>query len=603
MSPLLLASISLLAPTAAATLLAVAHPLRNARGIAPILSLLAVIVSLAASVLLLVEVLGGASAQWVVTWLPGFEGKAVGEVGLKVDGVSASMLVVVTFVAFCVQLFSIKYLEGEPAKAIGRYFTYQSLFVVSMGLLVLAPNLLQLFIGWELVGVTSYLLIGHYFRKPSAAKAAVKAFWVTKLADVGLMFALFVLYVQTGTFDWSAPLTVAAATTVSLLLLVAVAGKSAQFPLHIWLPDAMEGPTPVSALLHAATMVAAGVFLIVRAWPIFEAAPLTGTVMAYSGAFTAVFAAFLAVVQTDIKKMLAYSTCSQLGYMVAALGAGSILGGYFHLLTHAGFKALLFLAAGNVIHAVHSNEMGKMGGLGKPMKVTATVFIIGALALAGVPGLSGAFSKDLVLEAVAARGLWVPYALLLLGVPLTAFYMGRAALRTFFGPPSEAAAHAHEAPASMLLPVVLLAVPALGAGYFGAHLAGLVGATYAFHVGGTAIAATVLALGGLGAAWAVDASAGFALAVDRATGAIHRFARKALVDRAWEFGFRKLFLPVGEAAAWVDRYIVDALVNAVGAGVLAAGRKVRPIQTGYVHDYLWAVTSAVVLLALWGVFA
>jgi NADH-quinone oxidoreductase subunit L len=603
MSTIQLALLALAAPAAAATVLALVAPLRNSGRGAIALSLLGISVSLFASFALLWQVaMGAPAAEVVLPWLPGATAQPVAEIGVRVDGVSATMLAAVALVAFCVQLFSVRYLEGEPGKAIGRYFTYQSLFVVSMGILVVAPNLLQLFAGWELVGVTSYLLIGHYFRKPSAARAAVKAFWVTKLADVGLLFALLVVYLETSTFRWDLPMTASAAVAATLLLFLAVAGKSAQFPLHIWLPDAMEGPTPVSALLHAATMVAAGVFLIVRAWPLFVLAPFTGEVMAYVGAFTAVFAAALAVVQSDIKKMLAYSTCSQLGYMVAALGAGSVMGGYFHLLTHAAFKALLFLAAGNLIHAVHSNELGAMGGLGKKMKVTAVTFIVGALALAGVPGLSGAFSKELVLDAVAAKGLWIPYALLMVGVGLTALYMGRAVVRAFFGPPSEAAAHAHEAPLSMLVPVAVLAVPALGAGFLGGGLGRLIGVEYAFHLSPTGIAAMALSLGGLGLAWASTRGGVAAAFSAQLTASIDRVAQGAWVDRAWQAGFYKAFLPVAQLASWFDRYVVDALVNALGAGVLVAGRRLRPIQTGNLRDYLLAVSGAVAVFALWGVF-
>ncbi len=603
MSPLDLAVVALFSPAAVAAVLAVVAPLRRSGRAASALSILGVTVSLGAAVALLAAMVGGApSAEVIVPWMPGAGGRPMAEIGLRVDGLSASMLVVVALVAFCVQVFSVRYLEGEPSKAIGRYFTYQSLFVFSMATLVIAPNLLQLFIGWELVGVTSYLLIGHYFRKPSAARAAVKAFWVTKFADVGLMFALFILFAETGTFRWDLPLGATAATVTTLLLLVAVAGKSAQFPLHVWLPDAMEGPTPVSALLHAATMVAAGVFLVVRAWPLFEAAPLTGDVMAWLGAITAIFGALLAVVQTDIKKMLAYSTCSQLGYMLVALGAGSMLGGYFHLLTHAAFKALLFLAAGNVIHAVHSNEMGAMGGLSRKMRWTTAAFIIGALALAGVPGFAGAFSKDLVLESAWERGLYGPWVLLLAGVPLTAFYMGRAVLRTFFGRPSTAAEHAHEAPASMLFPLVLLSIPALGAGWLGGQLSQLLGTQYAFHLGLNAGLATVFALGGLGFAWSVHRGGAMAALAARATGGIEALAQGAWINRGWEFAFHRVLLPVASVAAWVDRYVVDALVNALGAGVLVAGRRLRPVQTGNVRDYLLAVASAVVLLAIWGIF-
>ena len=601
MGPVSLALLAVLGPAAVAVVLALAPGLRARWQVAAGLSVSAAAVSLAAAAGALWGFVRTGPAEVVVPWLPGAAGP-LAELGVRVDGTSATMLVAVTLVALCVQVFSVGYLHGEPGKAIGRYFTYQSLFVFSMGSLVVAPNLLQLFLGWELVGVTSYLLIGHYYRKHSAARAAVKAFWVTKAADVGLLLALMALRVETGTFAWTAAVTGGAATFIALMLLLAVMGKSAQFPLHVWLPNAMEGPTPVSALLHAATMVAAGVFLVVRTYPLFEASPTALLVMAHVGGFTALFGALLAVVQTDIKRLLAYSTCSQLGYMLAALGAGAVLGGYFHLLTHAAFKALLFLAAGNVIHAVHSNEMTDMGGLAKPMRWTAAAFTVAALALAGLPGLSGGFSKELVLDGVAARGLWAVYAALLAAVPLTAFYMGRAVLRTFHGAPSHAAAHAHEAPASMLGPVLLLLVPTVGGGFLAGPLATALGLTWHFHVSATSVAATALALLGLVAAWAAGREGALARALAGATAGVRRLADAALVDRLYEAGFRGGLLRVAAVAAWVDRYVVDALMNALGAGVLAAGRRVRPLQTGLVSDYVFVVASGVVLLVLWGAF-
>nr|MBP6608394.1 NADH-quinone oxidoreductase subunit L [Deltaproteobacteria bacterium] len=464
-SPVSLALIALLAPGAVALLLAVATPLRNRKS-AIVLSVLAALSSLMAAILLVKGQLTPTPPQLLtVPWLLQ-GGVPFAEIGLRIDGISASMLLVVTFVASCVQIFSIGYMNDESPPAQGRYFTYHSLFLTAMNILVLAPNLLQLFLGWELVGVTSYLLIGYYYRKPSAAKAAVKAFWVTKFADMGLLIGLLVLRSKTGNFDWDATITPQAANLVTLLLFVAVMGKSAQFPLHIWLPDAMEGPTPVSALLHAATMVAAGVFLIVRGWPLFELAHSTRAFMLGLGSVTALLAATMALFQNDIKKVLAYSTCSQLGYMIAALGAGSLLGGFFHLTTHAFFKALLFLGAGSVIHAVHSNDLRDMGGLARKMPLTTLTFVIGALSLAGLPGLAGFFSKDLILEAVGEHGLSLWLVLLLVSAFLTAFYMGRLLLRVFFAPATEKSSHAHESGGFLLLPLVLLAVPALATGYF-----------------------------------------------------------------------------------------------------------------------------------------
>ena len=319
MSPILLAALTLALPAASFAILALVWPFRHTGRPAALLSTLAAIGSFASAVVLY-KTLPEAPVVFEEPWLM-HAGKAIASVGLRVDHVSASMLVVVTLVAACVQLYSLGYMADEPKPALGRYYAWHSLFIVAMSALVLAPNMLQLLGAWELVGLCSYLLIGFYWTKPSAGKAAVKAVWVTRFADIGLMSGVVLLYANTGGFAWSAE----AGSLVAALMFCGVMGKSAQVPLHVWLPDAMEGPTPVSALLHAATMVAAGVYLVVRAWPIFEGAPDVLTAMAWIGGVTALVAAITATVQTDIKKVLAYSTCSQLGYMVAGLGSGSML--------------------------------------------------------------------------------------------------------------------------------------------------------------------------------------------------------------------------------------------------------------------------------------
>jgi NADH-quinone oxidoreductase subunit L len=583
-------------------------PLRRAGLVAGIVSVLSALTSLVAASVLFGQVLGGARTlgREVVTWLPhssqvpGPLAGGVIQVGLLLDGISVTMLVIVTFVAFCVQLFSLGYMADEPKHDFGRYFTWQSLFLFAMNSLVLAPNLLQAFLGWELVGLVSYLLIGYWWRKPSAARAAVKAFWVTKLADMGLVAGLIVLFVHTGSFDWTG--TVAVATPVTLLLFVAVMGKSAQFPLHIWLPDAMEGPTPVSALLHAATMVAAGVYLVVRAHPLFAQAAVTQTVMAYVGGFTALFAAVVAVVQTDIKKVLAYSTCSQLGYMVCALGAQSQVGGFFHLTTHAFFKALLFLAAGSIIHAVHSNELKHMGGLWGKMRVTSLAFIIGALALAGVPGLAGFFSKDLILEEVAHRGLWAPLGALLLAAFLTAFYMGRVVFVAIFGTPSEKAQAAHESGPSMLAPLVLLSVLAVAVGYFGPTLSGVYGAPVRFHLSPVGVAATALGLAGLVLSYFLFGAPQKGASLKAAFAPLGRLAASGAVDRAFAFAYRTVLSSLADAVGWFDRYVIDGVINVVAYGTLEAGSRLRTIQTGRVGDYVYVVVAAMVLMGLYGAF-
>jgi NADH-quinone oxidoreductase subunit L len=590
------ACVAVLAPFAAALLCVVLPFLRRRGTPAAALCVLASLVSAGAALFLLSQHEDEAVSRSTVPWIV-FGGRAFASVGVHLDGVSVAMLVVVTLVALCVQVFSTAYMRDEPPASYGRYFTLHALFLFSMNLLVVAPNVLQLFIGWELVGLTSYLLIGFWFQKPSAARAAVKAFWMTKLADMGFVFALLALFVATRGFEWSARLSESTATLVTLLLFLAVMGKSAQFPLHVWLPDAMEGPTPVSALLHAATMVAAGVFLVVRVDPLFAQAPATQDVMLWIGTTTALMAACLALVQRDVKKVLAYSTCSQLGYMVAALGAGSAFAGFFHLGTHAFFKALLFLAAGSVIHAVHSNDMSEMGGLRRKMPLTALAFGVGAFSLAGVPGLAGFFSKDFVLAQLECRAAWIPWVLLMATSFLTAFYMGRVLVRVFGGAESERARHAHEAGPAMLGALFVLAVPALAAGFLGGWLARATGAAYEVHFGLTPIVASVLAVAGLVGALLVygrGAEAPFASTLEA-------FDRASVVDRTWGVLYRHALLGTSAVLGWIDRYLVDGLMNATGWATIEGGQRMRRIQTGRIHDYAMAVAVGALLIALWGV--
>jgi len=586
MTAIELGLLAVFAPAAAALLLVLLYPIRHRGQPAAMVTIGASVIALAAAVKLLVD--QTPVTRLVVPWIPE-RGRAMAEIGLQLDAVSMIMLAVVCAVALCVQIFSVAYMHDEPPKAFGRYFALHALFLFSMNVLVIAPNLLQAFAGWELVGLTSYLLIGFYFAKPSAAQAAVKAFWMTKLADMGFLFGLLILYVSTGSFEWTATPTPYIATWVTALLFLAVVGKSAQFPLHIWLPDAMEGPTPVSALLHAATMVAAGVFLVVRADPLFAQAPTTRELMLWVGAGTALFAACLALVQNDIKRVLAFSTCSQLGYMVAALGAGSAFAGFFHLGTHAFFKALLFLCAGSVIHAVHSNELSDMGGLRKKLPVTTFAFVVGALSLAGVPGFAGFFSKDLVLGTLEGKGGWLPWAMLMACAFLTAFYMGRVVIKAFFGEPSPKAQAAHEGGLAMTAPLVVLAVPSLLAGLLGGRLAAQLNVTgYALHVGLTPVTASGLALIGLVAAYAVFSRPGGRAPL---AATFEELDRASYVDRFWAGAYRFGLLGVSGVLGWFDRYVVDGLINLSGYGTIAAGAAVRRLQTGRVRDYALAVAA------------
>jgi proton-translocating NADH-quinone oxidoreductase chain L len=597
MSPVTLAVVATLAPAVAALVLLVVFPLRHRGAPAAWLTILGSVVSLAAALKLLVDRLGGAvDARATVPWILE-KGHAMAELGVLVDGVSLPMLVIVCVVALCVQLFSVAYMHDEAPRAYGRYFTLHALFLFSMNVVVVSPNLLQLFAGWELVGLTSYLLIGFYFAKPSAAKAAVKAFWMTKLADMGFLFGLLILFVSTGSFEWTTQPSTLVATWVTAMLFVAVIGKSAQFPLHIWLPDAMEGPTPVSALLHAATMVAAGVFLVVRADPLFALAPATRDVMLWVGSITAVFAAFLALVQSDLKKVLAFSTSSQLGYMVAALGAGNAFAGFFHLGTHAFFKALLFLAAGSVIHAVHSNALSDMGGLRKKLPLTTAAFAIGALSLAGFPGFAGFFSKDLVLTSLEDKFHWVPWSLLMFSAFLTAFYMGRVLIKAFGGELSAKAEHAHEGGPAMTGPLVVLAVPALLSGFLGGWLATQVNASYHLHLGLTPVVATSMSLLGLGASYFVFRNGGTAPLAPT----LERLDAFSLVDKTWSTGYQVGLLGVASLAGWFDRYVIDGLINFTGWSALESGQRARTLQTGRVRDYALMVVAGIVVLTLIGV--
>ena len=596
MSPsVTLALVTLAAPLAAAFLSVVIPPLRHRGTPAAVLAILGSLLATGAAGMLVMEDVAGRAIRATVPWMV-VQGRGLGQVGVRLDAVSIPMLAVVCLVALAIQVYSVAYMDGETRRSYGRYFAYHALFLFSMNTLVLAPDLLQAFAGWELVGLVSYLLIGFHFDRPSAARAAVKAFWMTKLADMGFLFALLVLYSRTGAFSWDVALRPEVAEAAAGLIFLAVMGKSAQFPLHVWLPDAMEGPTPVSALLHAATMVAAGVYLVVRADPLFAQAHWVQGGMLWVGTITAVFAALLGLVQTDIKRVLAYSTCSQLGFMVAALGAGSAFAGYFHLGTHAFFKALLFLGAGSVIHAVHSNELEDMGGLARRMPLTAVTFGLGALSLSGIPPLAGFASKDAILTALEGRAGWIPWALLLATAFLTAFYMGRVLVLTFLGKPSSAAAHAHESSPVMTVPLVALAIPTVLGGLLGPWLARGLGGEMHLHLGLTPVLASLAGLGGLVLSLVTYLRgreaplAATVAALDRASA----------VDRVWAFGYRSVLLPLSAVLRWIDRYLVDGLMNGVGWGTLETGQALRPVQTGRTRDYALAVVVGAVLLLVLG---
>ena len=625
-----LALVSLLLPVVSFLILGIVSPLRKSGRPAAYMSVVFAAGSLAAAIGAWRGHAEGQVTRLVWEWLPS-NGVSIATVGVLADRDSTLMLILVSLVAFLVQLYSLEYLHDEGPAALGRYYTYHSLFAFSMMGVVLAPNLLQLFICWELVGLCSFLLIGFWYQKPEAARAAVKAFWTTKAGDVGLLIGIVMLWRVTGTFDLgelrtmvtSGALPAQGLSLITFCIYLGAVGKSAQFPLHTWLPDAMEGPTPVSALIHAATMVTAGVYLLHRT--VFLFPPDVLMVVAWIGAFTALLAAVLACVQDDIKRVLAYSTVSQLGYMMAAIGAGFSAAGFFHLLTHGLFKALLFLGAGAVIHAVHSNDLSHMGGLAKRMPQTALVFVIGTLSLAGIPLFGGFLSKEEILGATLAGDQTGPFVLLMVVAFLTAFYMFRVVFLAFFASPAKAGHYAytgpakagheddshhapHDPPAVMMLPLWVLALLSLGVGTYstttghflqfgpGAESAGE-------HVGPIWLtpAAVGVAVGGIALAWLVyqrrtiDAGTLAAVFGPIRTAALHKF----WIDDIYEGIFALALLAFSRIIGWLDRYFVDGVLNVVSAWTVSAGNLLRTMQTGRAQDYVYGVAVGLLILLLW----
>ncbi|GIV18857.1 MAG: NADH-quinone oxidoreductase subunit L [Armatimonadota bacterium] len=532
-------------------------------------------------------------------------------VGARLDGLSALMMVIVSTVSLAVQVYSMGYMAGDSGFA--RYFAVMALFTAAMLGLVIADNLLLLYMSWELVGLCSYLLIGFWYRKPEAANAAKKAFVVTRFGDVGFLLGLILLSYAAGTFQIDQieaqvangnlpPLfgsLTTFATAVALLFFCGAVGKSAQFPLHIWLPDAMEGPTPVSALIHAATMVAAGVFLVARMFFLFEAAPVAMQVVTVIGGFTAFMAATIALAQFDIKRVLAYSTISQLGYMMMALGLGDRVAAMFHLGTHAYFKSLLFLTAGSVIHATHTQDMREMGGLWGKMRLTAITALVGALALAGIFPLSGFWSKDEILLAA-----WTgkhPLALTagILTALLTAFYMTRLWVMTFLGEPrTEHARHAHESPPVMSVPLLLLAVAAavggLGASAVRAALENPASGHASFSLP-LAASATLIALVGIFAGYRLyRAAQGQEPLQERLPTPVYALLeRKWFVDDFFTFIVARAVLLTARMIAWFDRYVVDGIVNAVAWFTGATGARLRWLTNGQAQFYVLVLVLSI----------
>ena len=627
-NPLALVLTALLLPAAAFLIIGVLPPLRRSGRPAAWFSIACALVALIAAVLGW-RAFNAAPApiHAVWPWLPGVNGP-LATVGALVDTQSTTMLLLVTLVSFLVQVYSVGYLSDEPAPALGRYYAFQSLFAFSMMGVVLAPNLVQLFVCWELVGVCSFLLIGFWYRKPEAARAALKAFWTTKAGDVGLLIGIVLLQRSTGTFDLvelrqmadAGLIPLAGLSIITFCIYLGAMGKSAQFPLHVWLPDAMEGPTPVSALIHAATMVTAGVYLLTRLDWLFALTPPVLAIVAWIGAITALLAAILACVQTDIKRVLAYSTVSQLGYMMTAIGAGFAAAGFLHLLTHGVFKALLFLGAGAVIHAVGSNDLSDMGGLARKMPQTAITFLVGTLSLAGIPLFAGFVSKEEILGAVWTGGFAVPFAMLLLAAFLTAFYMFRVVFLAFFGarvPAAErraavvdshdhggpsahghAPSHAHDGPFVMSGALWLLALIAMAIGiYFTVSPP-----ETEFHGPGWLMPAAIgVAVAGILLAWLtyerriISADALATLFTPIRIAAIRKFWLDDIYVAIYRYGL----LAFSRVVGWIDRYLVDGVLNVVSAWTLDAGDDLRRMQTGKVQDYVFGVGFGLLALIVW----
>ena len=555
------------------------------------------------------------------TWLP--LGNLHFDMGILLDPISVMMLIVISTVSLMVHIYSFGYMHGE--KGFQRYYAYLSLFTMSMLGLVVATNIFQMYLFWELVGVSSYLLIGFYYTTPAAIAASKKAFIVTRFADMFFLIGILIYGYYCGSFGFEFDAAGFAAgaymlPTALVLMFIGGAGKSAMFPLHIWLPDAMEGPTPVSALIHAATMVVAGVFQIARLFPLWiQYAPEALSIVVWVGVLTAFYAAAVACVQSDIKRVLAFSTISQIAFMMVALGVctemttghhhvGSLgyMASMFHLFTHAMFKALLFLGAGCIIHAVHSNEMSAMGGLRKYMPVTHITFLIACLAIAGIPPFSGFFSKDEILTACMAYSPVVGW--IMTGVAaMTAFYMFRLYYGIFWGKENkEAYAHRtpHEAPLTMTLPLIFLAVVTIVAGFipFG-HFVSADGQLYDIHLDWT-IAGTSIVVAVCSIALATYIYKGekqpVADKMQAALPALHRWAYKRFyLDEVYQFvTHRIIFARISKPIAWFDRHVVDGFFDFLAWGTNALACRIRGFQSGSVQKYAYIFLLGALILLL-----
>lgn len=588
----------------------------------------AVLGSLLLSLLALMETAGGKNISVpLYTWLT--SGDVHVELGLYIDRLTAVMLVLVTTVSSLVHIYTIGYMHGE--KGYARFFAYIALFTFSMLMLVLADNFLQLFVFWEAVGLCSYLLIGHWYDRDGARVAATKAFIVNRVGDFGFLLGLLLILLTFGSLEYRhvfaqaadmvgattnllAPIggtwTVSTLTVICVLLFVGAVGKSAQFPLHVWLPDAMEGPTPISALIHAATMVTAGVFMAARLAPLYNLSPVAMDVVAVTGAFTMLLGASIALTQNDIKRIIAYSTVSQLGYMVMACGLGAYAAGMFHLLTHGAFKALLFLAAGSVIIALHhEQDIRRMGGLKDKLPITYWTMVIGSLALAGFPLTSGFFSKDEILVGAWSSGFFgkVLAVLGLITAGLTAFYSFRLIFLVFWGNSRvdpHHADHIHEPPSTMTMPLIALAVLSIVTGYFGIpdFLGPVFGGSEGAHgeaALGIMVVATAMGLVGIGAAYFIYVQSPWL--ADRLANRWQQVYQLSLnkwyVDEAYD---RTIVQPTFGLAdrMWsrIDVGVIDGAVNGVARAIAWWGWFMRLLQSGQTQHYALGMTLGAVLI-------
>jgi NADH-quinone oxidoreductase subunit L len=568
----------------------------------------------------------GVPLEFAVNWIDLSEGGSF-QMGVYIDGLAAVMLVVVCFVSLMIQLYSGAFMQDDPRFA--WYYAVLNLFTASMLGLVLAPNFIQLYVFWELVGLCSYLLIGHWFEKPSAADAAQKAFIVTRIGDAALFIGIIMFWRATGTTSFQGISEAAQAgfigaslfTAAVVLVFVGAIGKSAQFPLHVWLPDAMEGPTPVSALIHAATMVAAGVYLVARTYDIFVQSPAAMLVVAYIGGFTALMAATMALVKSDIKRIIAYSTVSQLGYMMLALGIGAYTEGFFHLYNHAFFKALLFLGAGSIIYAMGSYNVFDMGGLRHRMPVTFWTMVVAGLSLAGIFPLAGFWSKDAIVAAAFVEHFYVLFGMALLTVFLTAFYIFRAIFLAFMGEPrTEGAREAVESPGIMTGPMVILAFLAVVSGWvgipegfglpirdyfaefvapseFAAQTLALEPPSFSFIM---AVLSVLVGLGGIALAYLI-----YVPRPELATAQAYRFSfLYTFLAKGWYFDalYDRLFvrpaLAIGRFVREFDWRVLGRLVSGIGRGFVGAGERLRPLQTGGAQNYALFILIGVLVLGV-----